>query len=170
MQRNWKARPNLNVSACCVSTSVSVNASIVCTPGASARNDIRTDWHVAGRNGLSLTRQSKVGSQENEERRGTTDAPNTHTALQWQDPRSPACRRTSSMRMTLPSPPALPNAHFESPRPYTLIKHKYIQRKLIMRHQSARTRIGPAVHADAHDDTLALRDCRCCRSVRRMRL
>jgi len=42
----------LSVSACCMSMSVSVTASIVCTPGKSARNAIFTDWHVAGRSGL----------------------------------------------------------------------------------------------------------------------
>lgn len=43
----------LSVSACCVSVSVSVRASMVCTPGESARNAILIDWHVAGRRGLS---------------------------------------------------------------------------------------------------------------------
>jgi hypothetical protein len=42
----------LSVSACCVSMSVSITASIVCTPDKSARNAIFTDWHVAGRSGL----------------------------------------------------------------------------------------------------------------------
>lgn len=35
-----------------VSTSISVNASIVCTPGASAKKLILTLWHVEGFNGL----------------------------------------------------------------------------------------------------------------------
>ncbi len=41
-----------SVNACCVSVSVSVTDSIVCTPGKSARNAIFTDWHVVGRSGL----------------------------------------------------------------------------------------------------------------------
>lgn len=39
-------------------TSVSVRVSIECTPGASARKSIRTDWHVDGRSGL----KAKVGT------------------------------------------------------------------------------------------------------------
>lgn len=46
-----------------VSTSVRVNASIECTPGASAKKFILTDWQVDGRNGL---RQMNQPNRRNE--------------------------------------------------------------------------------------------------------
>ena len=154
---------HLNVSACCVSMSVSVSASIVCTPGASARNDIRTDWHVAGRNGLSV---SKSFSQTCK-KKNTGHAPYTHATLQRQDPRSRAGPASSTM--TLPSTPTFPNAHLKPTRPHALIKHKHIQRKFVPRHEPMRT----TVHPNAHNDTLALRDCilrrGCGRAMRRRR-
>ena len=91
------------------------------------------------------------------------NAPYTHAALQRHDPRSrtwpSSC--TSSMRMALPPTPTLPHAHLKPSSPHALIKYKHVQGKLIVRHQSAPTSIGTAVHANAHDNALALGDCRC---------
>ena len=44
-----------------VSTSVSVSVSIGCTPGASARKSILTDWHVDGFSGLARTGHPSLG-------------------------------------------------------------------------------------------------------------
>ena len=86
-------------------------------------------------------RQAVTKSEER--KREQRNTPYTHAALQRQDPRSHAWpSHTITMRIALPPPPTLPNAHFKSPSPHTLIKHKHIQRKLIVRHQSARTHIG----------------------------
>ena len=109
---------------------------------------------------VSEVNKTVVSGRENGENNGrkATDAPYTDAALQRHDPRSRArpSSYTSSMRVALPPTPTLPHAHLEPPRPHALIKHKHVQRKFIMRHQSSRTSIGTAVHANTHDDALTL--------------
>ena len=83
----------------------------------------------------------------------TRRVPNAHAALQWQDPRSRAGPTSSTM--TLSPTPTFPHTHFKPTRPHALIKHKHIQRKFIPRNEPTRT----TVHPNAHNDTLALRDC-----------
>ena len=132
---------------------LSVSASIVCTPGASARNDIRTDWHVAGHSGPSSATFNQTGKKK---------TLNTH----------PTRTRLSSGKIPGPAPGFPPVPLRLRSHTLTSIRRVHTPHALIKR-KTHPTQTRPTARADAprhwhrasrrsaaHDDAFALRDCR----------